>query len=336
VSDVELPSWNAVADAIAGMALGTSPAELHGALTGWFAGGGADAPDWLGRVMADDALPQVPAGTPLDTLRAASLAQLSDRGFGFELLLPEGDATLGERSGALFDWCRGFLGAFGLATGANPPLSEEGSEALTDLANLATATAQDDGDEDDEEALARSRNSFASRSCCCTATACWRPAIAAVQLRWRRPRSSRGPCRCRCRRTRGRRKQLMRMAGDDAILVLPSAPERIRSRDTHYPYRQDSDFWYLTGFAEPEAVLVLVPGRPHGEALLFCRERDPDREAWDGPRAGQEGAVDASAWTMRTHRGPGRDPARAAGRAARACTTTSVATRSSTSSSSAG
>jgi Xaa-Pro aminopeptidase len=84
----------------------------------------------------------------------------------------------------------------------------------------------------------------------------------------------------------------MRMAGDDAILVLPAAPERVRSRDTHYPYRQDSDFWYLTGFAEPEAVLVLVPGRAHGETILFCRERDPDREAWDGPRAGQEGAVD--------------------------------------------
>ena len=89
-----------------------------------------------------------------------------------------------------------------------------------------------------------------------------------------------------------RRKQLMRMAGDDAILVLPAAPERVRSRDTHYPYRQDSDFWYLTGFPEPEAVLVLVPGRAHGETILFCRERDPDREAWDGPRAGQEGAVD--------------------------------------------
>ncbi len=88
-----------------------------------------------------------------------------------------------------------------------------------------------------------------------------------------------------------RRKQLMRMAGDDAILVLPAAPERIRSKDTTYPYRQDSDFWYLTGFLEPEAVLVLVPGRKHGEALLFCRERDADKEAWDGPRAGQEGAV---------------------------------------------
>ncbi|MEO8162088.1 MAG: aminopeptidase P N-terminal domain-containing protein, partial [Arenimonas sp.] len=88
-----------------------------------------------------------------------------------------------------------------------------------------------------------------------------------------------------------RRRQLMRMAGEDAILVLPAAPERIRSKDTTYPYRQDSDFWYLSGFPEPEAVLVLVPGRKHGESLLFCRERDAGKEAWDGPRAGQEGAV---------------------------------------------
>ena len=89
-----------------------------------------------------------------------------------------------------------------------------------------------------------------------------------------------------------RRKQLMRMANDDAILILPSAPERIRSKDTTYPYRQDSDFWYLSGFSESEAVLVLVPGRKHGECLLFCRERDPGKEAWDGPRAGQEGAIE--------------------------------------------
>ena len=88
-----------------------------------------------------------------------------------------------------------------------------------------------------------------------------------------------------------RRRHLMDMVGEDAILVLPAAPERVRSRDTHYPYRQDSDFWYLSGFPEPEAVLVLVPGRAHGESLLFCRTRDPEREAWDGPRFGQEGAV---------------------------------------------
>ena len=90
-----------------------------------------------------------------------------------------------------------------------------------------------------------------------------------------------------------RRRQLMRMAGEDAILILPAAPERVRSRDTFHPYRQDSDVLYLSGFEEPEAVLVLVPGRSHGESLLFCRERDPEREAWDGPRVGPEGAPDA-------------------------------------------
>lgn len=90
-----------------------------------------------------------------------------------------------------------------------------------------------------------------------------------------------------------RRRQLMQAAGDGAILILPAAPERVRSRDTHYPYRQDSDFWYLTGCDEPEAVLVLVPGRAHGEAILFCRERDPAREAWDGPMLGPEGAMEA-------------------------------------------
>jgi Xaa-Pro aminopeptidase len=88
-----------------------------------------------------------------------------------------------------------------------------------------------------------------------------------------------------------RRRQLMRQAGEDSILILPAAPERVRSRDTHYPYRQDSDLLYLAGFPEPEAVLVLVPGRAHGETILFCRERDPDREGWDGPRCGPEGAV---------------------------------------------
>ena len=88
-----------------------------------------------------------------------------------------------------------------------------------------------------------------------------------------------------------RRKQLMRIVGNDGICIVPAAPERVRNNDSHYPYRQDSDFHYLTGFAEPEAVLALIPGREHGEAILFCRERDLEREAWDGARAGQEGAV---------------------------------------------
>jgi len=88
-----------------------------------------------------------------------------------------------------------------------------------------------------------------------------------------------------------RRQQLMQAAGEGSILILPAAPERVRSRDTYYPYRQDSDFWYLTGCDEPEAVLALVPGRKHGEAILFCRERDLEREAWDGARLGPERAI---------------------------------------------
>jgi Xaa-Pro aminopeptidase len=89
-----------------------------------------------------------------------------------------------------------------------------------------------------------------------------------------------------------RRDQLMSMVGQDGIAILPAAPVRMRSRDVEYRYRQDSDFYYLTGFAEPEAVAVLAPGRGEGEYVLFCRERDPDKELWDGSRAGQEGAVE--------------------------------------------
>ncbi len=92
-----------------------------------------------------------------------------------------------------------------------------------------------------------------------------------------------------------RRKRLMAMADEQSILIIPSAKERLRSKDTTYPFRQDSDFWYLTGFNEPEALLVIVPGRSKGQCLLFCRERDADKEAWDGPRLGPEGAVAALA-----------------------------------------
>src|SRR5476651_2734337 len=89
-----------------------------------------------------------------------------------------------------------------------------------------------------------------------------------------------------------RRSQFMRMIGKDAIAILPAAPVRHRNGDIEYAYRQDSHFYYLSGFPEPDAVAVLVPGRPHAEYLLFVREHDALRESWDGPRAGTEGAVE--------------------------------------------
>lgn len=148
-----LPALSDIDDACRDLKFATGASELHGSLCGWLAGGGETSADWLAQVLVDDALPQPVPDSALDRLRQASVAQLEDRSFGFALLIPDEDASLAVRSGALFDWCRGFIGAFGLAAGADPPLSEEGLEALTDLAKLAAATAQEDGDEEDEHAL---------------------------------------------------------------------------------------------------------------------------------------------------------------------------------------
>lgn len=88
-----------------------------------------------------------------------------------------------------------------------------------------------------------------------------------------------------------RRKALMQKIGTEGIVILPSNNELSRNGDAHFPFRQQSDFYYLTGFDEPDAVLILAPKRKEGEYILFNRVRDRDREIWDGPRAGQEGAV---------------------------------------------
>jgi Xaa-Pro aminopeptidase len=82
-----------------------------------------------------------------------------------------------------------------------------------------------------------------------------------------------------------RRRRLAAAIGD-GVAVIPTAPERVRNRDSHYPYRFDSHFYYLAGFGEPEAVLVLVQNK----SILFCREKNPERETWDGFRYGPDGA----------------------------------------------
>ena len=87
----------------------------------------------------------------------------------------------------------------------------------------------------------------------------------------------------------GLRRTRLAQAMQGGIAVLPTAPERIRNRDTHYPYRFDSHFYYLSGFPEPEAALVVVAG-PQPRSLLFCREKNEERETWDGFRFGPQGA----------------------------------------------
>jgi Xaa-Pro aminopeptidase len=89
-----------------------------------------------------------------------------------------------------------------------------------------------------------------------------------------------------------RRQELMSKMGNDTIAFLAAAPECIRNGDSDYLYRQNSDFYYLTGFSEPEAIAVFMPGRKQGEFILFNRVRDPLMETWHGKRAGQAGVVE--------------------------------------------
>lgn len=88
-----------------------------------------------------------------------------------------------------------------------------------------------------------------------------------------------------------RRRDLMAMMQGNSIAVIAAAPEKIRSKDTHYPYKQSTNLSYLSGFPEPQSVMLLIPGRSQGEVVFFCRDKDLLRETWDGYRQGPAGAV---------------------------------------------
>lgn len=89
-----------------------------------------------------------------------------------------------------------------------------------------------------------------------------------------------------------RRARFLQALSPNSVAIIAASHEILRNGDSHYPFRQNSDFYYLTGFMEPEAVAVFIPGRAEGEFILFNRVRDPAKEVWDGPRAGQQGACE--------------------------------------------
>ncbi len=88
-----------------------------------------------------------------------------------------------------------------------------------------------------------------------------------------------------------RRKSLLEQMQPDSLAILESGSEQLRNQDAHFPFRPDSNFYYLTHFSEPQALLLLIPGREEGETVLFCQDKDPERETWDGYRVGQKEAV---------------------------------------------
>lgn len=152
---IEMPDYAEVSAQIAQLRLGVDAAELHGSLCGYLSGGGETSGrgDWLGRVMAEPDPEDVARDSALDRLFVATEALLESPDFGFDLLLPDEDRPVGERGDALLGWCRGFLGGFGLAAGSDPPLSEDGADALKDLARMAGSELSYEDPEGDEEAL---------------------------------------------------------------------------------------------------------------------------------------------------------------------------------------
>lgn len=147
-----LPSFSAVAEQIAALALAVDPSELHGSLVALRCGHPMRS-NWLAEAMSDDSVALPPDGSALALLDAVTVEQLGETDFGLELLLPDDDAPVSERGEALVAWCRGFLGGVGLA-GIEPKLGEEAREALGDVARIAESDVSYDDPEADEEALA--------------------------------------------------------------------------------------------------------------------------------------------------------------------------------------
>ena len=153
---IDMPDYAEASAELLRLRLGVEAAELHGSLCGYLSGG-AQAPgrsNWLARVMSDPELDAVPADSALDRMYVATEALLESADFGFDLLLPDEETPIGERGEALLGWCRGFLGGFGLSAGSNPPLSDDGADALRDLAKMAGSELTYEDPEGDEESLA--------------------------------------------------------------------------------------------------------------------------------------------------------------------------------------
>ena len=155
MSEPDLPAYAELANELRRLQLGVDAAELHGSLCGYLSGGGPalERGDWLATILVDPDAIRVEADGPIDRVFQVTSQQLDAPDFGFDLLLPDGEQPVAERGEALLSWCRGFLGGFGLAAGATPPLSEESQDALTDMSRIAASELSYEDPESDEEAL---------------------------------------------------------------------------------------------------------------------------------------------------------------------------------------
>lgn len=150
------PSYHRVSTTLAGLRIGVHASDLHGSLTGYLcAGGRAGADDWLDRLELSPADAQAARDDTLVALRAAALAQFNHDPAQVEPLLPDAGATLALRADALVEWCRGFLGGFGLVGSTlHASLSDDANEILADFGAIATSRLEIEGGAGDEQAYA--------------------------------------------------------------------------------------------------------------------------------------------------------------------------------------
>lgn len=150
-----LPLHHEVQDDADALSLGADASELHGALCGYLCGGGQSSRlDWLTRLALEgDGGVSPQPDSALDKLYLSSCGQLGDPSLGFELLLPDDEDPIDERAEALLSWCRGFLGGFGLAAGADPAMGADAAEALEDISRIAASSVSFDEPDTDEDSL---------------------------------------------------------------------------------------------------------------------------------------------------------------------------------------
>ncbi|HEY6942677.1 UPF0149 family protein [Dokdonella sp.] len=152
----ERPSHEELAGALAALRLGVNPSDLHGSLTGYLCAGGiAGADDWLDRLELAPADAHAVRDVALKALLAAASAQFEQDPARVVPLLPARDAPLARRAEALVEWCRGFLGGFGLVgTTLRARLSDDAAEILADLGTIAASRLEIEGGKEDEQAFA--------------------------------------------------------------------------------------------------------------------------------------------------------------------------------------
>jgi uncharacterized protein len=153
MSNLSFPDYQAVQQSLESMALDGSAGEFHGSLCGYLCAGGSVASGWLSRLVLDDDVQDPKSGTDISQLFNVTRQTLESPDFEFSLLLPDEDRPLAERADALVDWCRGFLGGFGMVADAQSNLGEESSDAINDFAKIAASDLSYDDPDADEEAF---------------------------------------------------------------------------------------------------------------------------------------------------------------------------------------